>query len=86
MFGGNGKDVFVLGSNGDIYYDSNTDSDLAIIEDFQSGDDKIQLFGSADNYTLTTSGSNTNIYAGEDELLAIVKSSPDLSFADTTFV
>lgn len=86
LFGGGGNDIFRLGSNGDIYYDSHTDSDLAIIEDFQSGEDKIQLTGSADLYTLTSSGSNTNIYAGEDELIAIVKSNPDLSFADVDFV
>ena len=81
LFGGGGKDLFRLGVGTDIYYDSFSDSDLAIIEDFRSGEDKVVLTGSSDLYSLTTSGSNTNIYSGEDELIAIVKSNPNLSFA-----
>ena len=85
LFGGEGNDTFRLGSTSQqLFYDLNADSDLAIIEDFESGEDKIVLPGNADLYTLTTSGSNTNIYldgGNEDELIAIVKSNNDLSFA-----
>ena len=80
FFGGGGADIFDLGDS----YRSNTDSDLVVIEDFQSGEDKIRLAGNADLYSLTRSGSNTNIYyqgnGDENDLVAIVKSNNDLSF------
>ena len=86
LFGGEGNDTFRLGSTSQqLFYDLNADSDLAIIEDFESGEDKIVLPGNANLYTLASSGSNTNIYLdgedNEDELIAIVKSNNDLSFA-----
>ena len=79
MFGGGGADTFDLGDS----YRFNTDSDLAIIEDFKSGEDRIQLAGNAGLYSLGRSGSNTNIYFGDGDrrnLVAIVKSNSDLSF------
>ena len=79
MFGGEGADTFDLGDS----YRFNTDSDLAIIEDFKSGEDKIQLAGNAELYSLERFGSNTNIYFGDGDrrdLVAIIKSD-SVSFA-----
>ena len=95
LYGGRGSDTFVL--SGPIsttytrpgYYHSNGDSDLAIIKDFKSGKDKIQLAQSADLYSLTNSGSNTNIYYqgdnNENDLVAIVQSNNNLNLASSDF-
>ena len=94
IFGGNGSDTFVLGLSGaKSFHDDNEASDLTYIEDFKSGEDKIQLSGYSFLYTLTGVGSNTNIYLdkgenNENELIAIVKGNSGLSLdsSDFTFV
>ena len=55
--GGSGRDIFVLAERGEIFYDdrgNNTSgtSDYALIEDFSSGRDKIQLSYQADLYSI----------------------------------
>ena len=57
LTGGNGVDTFVLGDENNLYYDdgetlSRGESDFAVITDFDSSQDFIQLQGSADLYKL----------------------------------
>ena len=77
LTGGLGNDTFVLGHAGKVYYDDDVlldtgFGDYALITDFTSGDDSIQLSGSAD-YILQPiglpSGVGTGIYKDEGFLL-----------------
>ena len=107
--GGSGKDKFILGEASaykgskivSIYYDdfSNTTTgttDYAVITDFNSSEDTIQLGGTSTNYTLGSSPSSlptgTGIYinkpdAEPDELIAILQgtSPSSLNLTDTYF-
>lgn len=66
MTGGTGSDLFILGSADSVYYqDINPFLELgyAIIEDFNYlEDDKIQVYGSHTNYTISDVGSDAYIY------------------------
>lgn len=71
--GGTGRDTFVLGDANASYYSYGVSTnilDVAIIEDFDPNQDKIQLHGDASNYNLrafganTVLGSNTNVGSG----------------------
>ncbi|MBW4534137.1 MAG: FG-GAP repeat protein [Pleurocapsa minor HA4230-MV1] len=58
LIGGEGTDLFILGDKNQIYYDdrnSRTDgsTDYALIEDFNSAQDKIQLKGDRSLYSLS---------------------------------
>ena len=61
--GGRGRDTFVLGDRGQVFYDDRSRfavgfEDYALIEDFESnGTDKIQLAGSAGDYVLINTDS-----------------------------
>ena len=66
LTGAAGSDTFVLGDENRVYYDDGDsltrgDSDFALITDFDSSEDFIQLQGSADLYSLDffTSGAGT---------------------------
>ncbi|HAX77653.1 MAG TPA: hypothetical protein DCY88_17915 [Cyanobacteria bacterium UBA11372] len=97
LTGGSESDTFILGSKMGAYYnDGNTKdkglSDYAIITDFNSKQDFIVLSGSASGYRLVTSPkglpSGTAIYqrtAIEDELIAIVQGTTDLSLSSSYF-
>lgn len=89
LVGSIGRDTFVLGDAYDAFYRFQGNSDYAVIEDFISGVDTIQLHGSADNYNLNISGSNTEIFYGSD-LIAILKGAQltdaDLSNGSFNFV
>jgi serralysin len=57
LTGGKGKDLFILGDRERVYYDDGDpefygEFDRAIITDFNAKDDRIQLKGSADLYSL----------------------------------
>ena len=104
LTGGLGTDTFVLGNEAGIFYsdgDNSTigDADFALIEDLNPHEDKIQLFGFTEQYSLEflpNSSGNTDaqlIYdSGLDsgsELIAILENvSTDLSIDDpvVTFV
>lgn len=84
LSGGQGKDVFVLGIRGASFYDdgmggSSGTRDYAVITDFKSTEDRIQLRGSSTNYRLGQSPfkdlSGTAIYlkGNSQELVAIVE-------------
>nr|WP_238360941.1 hypothetical protein [Iningainema tapete] len=84
LFGGAGQDTFVLGENGNVLYRNSGFEDVAIIEDFVSGVDKIQLTGNRSDYSFFNQGS-TNFIAldngngqfdfGVDEVIASLNSS-----------
>ena len=57
--GGNGRDTFVLGDVNTAYYSFGTATkvlDVAVIEDFDSSKDKIQLHGNSNDYFLRSFG------------------------------
>jgi Ca2+-binding RTX toxin-like protein len=98
LTGEEGADRFVLGGDPGpepgstappvIHYDSAGNSDYAVITDFDSSQDVIQLGGSKNDYRLGSSLSGlptgTAIYL-QDELIAIVQGSSDLSLSASYF-
>ncbi|WP_242057682.1 Calx-beta domain-containing protein [Nostoc sp. FACHB-87] len=95
LSGGAGSDRIILGDSANIYYDdrntsTNGGNDYATITDFNPNEDKVQLQGSASNYRLEVSGSNTNLYidkAGSepDELIAIFQNVTGLNLTSSAF-
>lgn len=91
--GGAGEDTFVLGDETDAFY-LGDNTNYALIKDFHLGKDTIELYGSADNYQLQSSGSEIEIYYGEigspqDELIGIIQgniSGINLSGTEFTYV
>ena len=91
LIGGLGADVFLLGDSRGIFYDdgnasSTGISDYALVQDFTTGVDKLQL--RSGNYFTTASSGNTSIYwdanannrfetllSSNDELIAIINNS-----------
>ncbi|MEL6940432.1 MAG: hypothetical protein AAFO84_14715 [Cyanobacteria bacterium J06598_1] len=51
LVGGRGGDTFVLGEAGNVFYAAVGNSDFALLADFKSGVDKIQLAGSIGDYS-----------------------------------
>jgi Ca2+-binding RTX toxin-like protein len=103
LTGGNGNDRFILSSSTTVFYNDGNNAtsglgDYALIKDFSSSLDKIQLEGSASRYVLGTSPiagvSGTAIYLdtngnkafnSTDELIAVVQGSGGLSLASSYF-
>ena len=98
LWGNAGADTFVLGDTNGAYYNHGGTvmqgrGDYALIMDFNTSKDSIQLHGSADNYKLRGLGSHTGIFYGEtgsnpNELIGIVKgisSGLELSGAEFSF-
>ncbi|AFY56148.1 putative calcium-binding protein [Rivularia sp. PCC 7116] len=83
LTGGAGIDTFVLGEDYHVFYSDAGFGDVAIIEDFVSGEDKIQLTGSLDDYSFIQN-SFTNLIAFGDDIIASVNSSFDTN-SDFTF-
>lgn len=92
-----GKDIFVLGDGRGVFYDdrnsrSGGSSDYALIKDFTSGEDKIQL--ARGSYLLSTSSNKLYLYWDQnrngrldrwfstDELIAVVEGVTNLSSSD----
>ncbi len=101
LAGGLGTDTFVLGNEAGIFYSdgdyfASGDADFALIEDLNPHEDKIQLFGKVEQYSLelqSNSAGNSDaklIYdSGLDsktELIAVLKNvSEDLKIAKPVF-
>ncbi|WP_445635813.1 pre-peptidase C-terminal domain-containing protein [Nostoc sp. DSM 114161] len=93
--GGTGTDRFILGDFINVYYDDNNSAnpgfnDLAIITDFNSSEDRIQLKGNALDYRLEVVGSDTRIFlnkpgAEPDEIIGVVQGRNNLTFNDFLF-
>lgn len=102
LVGGAGNDAFVLGDATNVYYDDGNSSstgefDYALILDFDSSRDSIQLNGMPDLYRLDffISGSGTQDVAilydpgtsAKDETIGIVQNvSTSLSLSDSSFI
>jgi len=96
LSGGAGHDSFVLGTSAWQAYDDRNattsgTSDYALIVDFNSLDDVIQLQGTKTNYRLETSGANTHLYLDKpgsepDELIAIIQGATGLDINSNAFV
>jgi Ca2+-binding RTX toxin-like protein len=88
LVGGSGYDTFVLGDSAGAYYQGS--SDYAIITDFQTGIDEIQLYGSSE-YSFEsgnwfgTSTMDTAIYYNGDPI-AIVQDTTSLAAGDINWV
>ncbi|MBE9227217.1 hypothetical protein IQ264_17460 [Phormidium sp. LEGE 05292] len=79
LFGGNGKDTFILGQrlatasypNSYTYsvpfYRGNGDADYAWIRNYEIGKDEIVLAGAASNYDFVQSGDSLNIFFNQGE-------------------
>jgi len=95
MNGGAGADVFALDNRRqESFYIMSGSEDIAYIEDFQSGVDKIRLAGVPNDYFLGASDGSTTIYKSERfddvaslESVAVVENNTNLSFSgDFIFV
>ncbi len=94
LTGKGGADTFVLGDGDGLLYADAGNSDKAIITDFQTGQDIIQLSGTIHDYVFGTSSGVTSIaldthnngmFDVSDELIANVTGSIDIT-NDLTFV
>jgi len=90
--GGDGQDKFVLGSAYETFYQVGQQNDLAMIADFNSQEDRIQLNGDVQDYSLKvatfdlgdSSMSGTYIYNDayvDSEAIAFVANQTDLNLA-----
>ncbi len=99
LVGEGGADTFVLGDADSFYYDDGNNAtdgaqDYALIYDFSSGTDQIQLSGEASDYVLGTppsgTGNGTAIYianaSGPDELIGVVDDVTGLSLFSDDFI
>jgi Ca2+-binding RTX toxin-like protein len=59
LTGNGGQDVFALGSVGQRFYESDGSSGLVVITDFTMGQDRIQLSGAPNQYTLSSGRFNS---------------------------
>lgn len=102
--GGNGSDLFVLSNSTTVFYNDTNNSnsglaDYALITDFNSTVDKIQLEGSANKYLLGSSPvsgisgkaiyldtNNNKAFNSTDELVAIVEGATNLNLTASYFV
>jgi subtilisin family serine protease len=98
LTGGAGADIFVLGDSRGVFYDNrnsrNTGTgDYALITDFKSGEDKLQLSGSS--YLFTVSSGDLSLYwdrngngkldtggRNQDELIAVLEGVASISASD----
>ncbi|MGL4622287.1 MAG: Calx-beta domain-containing protein, partial [Chroococcidiopsis sp.] len=97
LTGGAGKDKFILGDAAKFYYNDGLDAtsgtgDYALVTDFDSKQDVIQLHGTASNYRLGTSPvglpAGTAIFqktSGQDELIGIVQGDSGLGLGNSYF-
>ena len=101
LTGSVGADIFILADSRGAFYNDGIDrtlgtNDYALIKDFQSGVDKLQLL--AGNYFTTRVGSNLNIYwdrnangrfetslSSSDELVAVLQNST-ITSGDVIFI
>ena len=101
LIGGGGSDTFVLADTNSVFYDdgdnfSAGDDDFALITDFNSGSDIIQLQGSADLYSLdfftSSAGTidakltfNRGVAATTETIAVLEDVNTDLSIDDSAF-
>ncbi|MEM9216357.1 MAG: NF038122 family metalloprotease [Cyanobacteria bacterium P01_F01_bin.150] len=62
LIGGADADTFVLGSTLQSYYQDNGNADYALIKDFSSANDRLQLHGHSDSYHQQQQGDDLYLY------------------------
>jgi Ca2+-binding RTX toxin-like protein len=88
-----GNDIFVLGDENLVFYNHQGTkaeglNDKAVIFSFNSGEDIIQLHGSAGEYSINTANSSTQIFynnSGTQELVGVVAGVSELDLNGTEF-
>lgn len=98
--GGSGQDTFVLGDANTSYYSFgivNQVLDIAIVEDFKSSEDKIQLHGNSNEYFLRRFsngvtvgygekfGASTGIFSASREIVGLVMGNETLNLNSNDF-
>ncbi|AFY56147.1 hypothetical protein Riv7116_3701 [Rivularia sp. PCC 7116] len=89
LTGGAGADTFVLGEGGNFFYTDAGFGDVATIQDFVSGEDRIQLTGTLSDYvffgtTISLDNGDGQFNLLEDDVIALVSSTFDTA-NDITF-
>jgi pimeloyl-ACP methyl ester carboxylesterase len=90
LFGGAGRDRFVLGTREGVFYLGQGNSDYALILDFNTSEDVIQLSGSKSNYRLGSAPSGlpagTALFHSSNDLVAIIQGASSLNLNSAYFV
>ncbi|MBD2614920.1 DVUA0089 family protein [Nostoc punctiforme FACHB-252] len=96
LTGGLGVDRFILGDSLNVFYDDNNTinpgfSDLAVITDFDSNLDRIELKGAVQDYLLQGVAGNTRIFLNKpgtepDEIIGIVQGRTNLRLDSDDFL
>ena len=84
LVGDVGADKFILGNQEQAYYSTRGYQDYAVIEDFNSTVDTIQLYGGASDYQSERQGDDTFVSYNGD-LVAILKNTKNLDFNSSSF-
>ena len=84
LSGDAGSDRFILGDNTQAYYATGGSQDYAVIKDFDSALDTIQLYGMADDYQAELQGNDVHLsYSGD--LVAIFENNNALNLNAPSF-
>lgn len=92
LSGGAGRDRFILGNSQGVFYRGQRNNDYALILDFNSSEDVIQIAGSKANYSLGSAPSGlpagTALFSnqGGSDLIAIIQGSSGLNLSASYFV
>lgn len=87
LYGGNGSDTFVVGNYSSVYYQG---ANNAVIKDFDTRYDYIQVKGSLSNYRLVTgnwggtSARDTALYRGSD-CIALIEDTTNITLSSHDF-
>ncbi|MDJ0694921.1 NF038122 family metalloprotease [Mastigocoleus sp. MO_188.B34] len=84
LTGGDGADKFILGDTNQAYYDTAGYQDYALIKDFDSTVDFLQLHGIATDYQQQQQG-NDIFLSRNGDLIAILEDNTTLNLSDTAF-
>ncbi len=84
-FGGGSADIFVLGDRNGIYYTDQGWADSVYIDDFTVGVDRLQLKGSASEYSSTSNELGSWIYA-QGDAIAYLNGVTDIDFSSFEYV
>ena len=79
-----GADKFILGDETQAYYATGGAQDYAVIEDFDSNVDKLQLHGLAGDYQQQQQGNDVHLSRNGD-LIAILEDNNTLNLSDSAF-
>ncbi|MCM1984180.1 peroxidase family protein [Lyngbya confervoides] len=88
LIGQGGKDKFMLGNPHTAFYAANGPQDFAAILDFQVGEDKLVLHGTAADYRTEQDSTTTLIYwehRGQSELIAMVNTGISINSTTALF-